>query len=246
MIVVTNIYEWLKSNYWEMLIHKYFMYNISKYGSIIIYLNMHSVIHDEQQELVEIHSNSHLNTWYWSSWKWVDFSLSMFYSLFHFINHPIDFGILLLELDSRASKRITQKSTKSTKAKAQSTETQALVNDVKSSKKKIDTFLQFSFQMDSIVLNLFTSNENLSTLSWIAAHFTYNNFSIFSPLAPTHGLASFGIHFLSLKGCKLVDESMSASIVLCDVQLDDIRPDRQNFITKFVFENIVVIFNMKC
>lgn len=56
-----------------------------------------------------------------------------------------------------------------------------------------------------------------------------------SPIAPTHGLASFGIHFLSLKGCKLVDESMSASIVLCDVQLDDIRPDRQNFITKFVF-----------
>lgn len=27
---------------------------------------------------------------------------------------------------------------------------------------------------------------------------------------------------------------MSASIVLCDVQLDDIRPDRQNFITKYV------------
>lgn len=53
-------------------------------------------------------------------------------------------------------------------------------------------------------------------------------------LAPGQGLASFGIHFLSLKGCKLVDESMSASIVLCDVQLDDIRPDRQKFITKFV------------
>lgn len=44
-----------------MLIHKYFMYNISKYGSIIIYLNMHSVNHDEQQELAEVHSNSHLN-----------------------------------------------------------------------------------------------------------------------------------------------------------------------------------------
>lgn len=52
--------------------------------------------------------------------------------------------------------------------------------------------------------------------------------------APGQGLASFGIHFLSLKGCKLVDESMSASIVLCDVQLDDIRPDRQKFITKSV------------
>lgn len=52
-------------------------------------------------------------------------------------------------------------------------------------------------------------------------------------LAPTQGLASFGIHFLSLKGCKLVDESMSASVILCDVQLDDIRPDRENFITKY-------------
>lgn len=56
-------------------------------------------------------------------------------------------------------------------------------------------------------------------------------------LAPGQGLASFGIHFLSLKGCKLVDESMNASIVLCDVQLDDIRPDRQNFITKLVQTN---------
>lgn len=27
---------------------------------------------------------------------------------------------------------------------------------------------------------------------------------------------------------------MSASVVLCDVQLDDIRPDRQNFITRFM------------
>lgn len=50
--------------------------------------------------------------------------------------------------------------------------------------------------------------------------------------APSHGLASFGIHFLSLKGSKLVDESMSASIILCDVQLDDIRPGRQNMLTK--------------
>lgn len=76
------------------------------------------------------------------------------------------------------------------------------------SKKKIDTFLQFAFQMDSIVLNLYT--------------------------APNEGLAYFGIHFLSLKGCKLVDESMSASVVLCDVQLDDIRPDREKFITRFM------------
>lgn len=50
--------------------------------------------------------------------------------------------------------------------------------------------------------------------------------------AANQGLASFGIHYLSLKGYKLVDESLSASVMLCDVQLDDIRPDRQNHITK--------------
>lgn len=47
------------------------------------------------------------------------------------------------------------------------------------------------------------------------------------------GLATFGIHFLSVKGQKLVDESLSASVVLCDVQLDDTRPDRQNNITRY-------------
>lgn len=73
-------------------------------------------------------------------------------------------------------------------------------------KKDVSKFLQYAFQMDSIILNLYT--------------------------APNEGLASCGIHFLSLKGHKLVDESMSASIVLCDVRLDDIRPGRENLITK--------------
>lgn len=73
---------------------------------------------------------------------------------------------------------------------------------------KVHTFLEFAFQMDSIICNL------------------YNN--------GNQGLASFGIHFLSLKGTKLADESLSASIVLHDVQLDDIRPDREHYITKYV------------
>ncbi|XP_037042887.1 vacuolar protein sorting-associated protein 13-like, partial [Bradysia coprophila] len=72
----------------------------------------------------------------------------------------------------------------------------------------VNIFLKFAFQMDSIILNLFTDQNE--------------------------GLATFGIHFLSLKGTKLVDESLSASIVLCDVQLDDTRPDRQNYITKYM------------
>lgn len=75
-------------------------------------------------------------------------------------------------------------------------------------KKKIDTFLKFSFQMDSIIINLFT--------------------------APNEGLATFGIHYLSLKGHKLVDESISTSVVLCDVQLDDTRPNRENKLTRFM------------
>jgi len=51
------------------------------------------------------------------------------------------------EIDSRSSKRATQKSTKSIKPKATSTESQALASEEKklTTKKKVDTFLQFSF-----------------------------------------------------------------------------------------------------
>lgn len=62
--------------------------------------------------------------------------------------------------------------------------------------------------MDSVVLNLSTE--------------------------PDVGLASFGIYHLSLKGYQLVDKSLFASIVLCDMQLDDCRPNRENMITKFL------------
>lgn len=74
--------------------------------------------------------------------------------------------------------------------------------------KTIDVFLKFAFQMDSIVVNLFSKRDE--------------------------GLASFGIYFLSLKGQKLADDSLSTSIVLCDVQLDDIRPNRENKLTRFM------------
>lgn len=68
--------------------------------------------------------------------------------------------------------------------------------------------MKFSFQIDSIIVNLYT--------------------------APNEGLASFGMYVLSLKGHKLVDESLSTSIVLCDIQLDDIRPNRENKLTRFM------------
>lgn len=80
-----------------------------------------------------------------------------------------------------------------------------------------------SFSTCSLVNFTFASRNELIVLISLFLHFE----------APNEGLASFGIHFLSLKGHKLVDESMSASVVLCDVQLDDIRPGRQNLITKY-------------
>lgn len=56
------------------------------------------------------------------------------------------------------------------------------MTDVKTAaKKKIDTFLQFSFQMDSIVMNLFTSNENRvqTMLNWF--NFSLSDFIVLFP-----------------------------------------------------------------
>lgn len=54
------------------------------------------------------------------------------------------------------------------------------------------------------------------------------------PTAPGEGLACFGLYYLSLNGQNLVDGSMSTSIVLCDVHLDDTRPNREGKITRFM------------
>lgn len=61
------------------------------------------------------------------------------------------------DLEQRASKRINRTKV-STKPKTSGLEAVSLGKDEKKSptNTKIDTFLQFSFQMDSIVLNLFT------------------------------------------------------------------------------------------
>ncbi|XP_055686925.1 intermembrane lipid transfer protein Vps13 isoform X2 [Lutzomyia longipalpis] len=72
----------------------------------------------------------------------------------------------------------------------------------------IATFLKFSFQMDSLIINLQTDGDK--------------------------GLASFGIYVLSVKGNKLADGSLNTSVVLCDIQWDDIRPQRENMITRFM------------
>uniref|UniRef100_A0A1L8DVL7 Putative vacuolar protein n=1 Tax=Nyssomyia neivai TaxID=330878 RepID=A0A1L8DVL7_9DIPT len=76
------------------------------------------------------------------------------------------------------------------------------------SKNLIATFLKFSFQMDSLIINLSTDDNK--------------------------GLAAFGIYVLSVKGNKLADGSLNTSVVLCDIQWDDIRPQRENMITRFM------------
>uniref|UniRef100_A0A182NLZ6 Vacuolar protein sorting-associated protein 13 n=1 Tax=Anopheles dirus TaxID=7168 RepID=A0A182NLZ6_9DIPT len=73
---------------------------------------------------------------------------------------------------------------------------------------KVDTFLKFSFQVDSIHIKLFT--------------------------APGEGLAGFEVFYLSLQGRKLTDGSLNTAIVLCDIRLDDIRPNRENMLTRLM------------
>ncbi|XP_050092629.1 intermembrane lipid transfer protein Vps13 isoform X2 [Anopheles aquasalis] len=73
---------------------------------------------------------------------------------------------------------------------------------------KIETYLKFNFQIDSINVKLFT--------------------------APGQGLAVFEIYYLSLHGRKLTDDSLNTTIVLCDMRLDDIRPNRENMLTRLM------------
>ncbi|XP_055620155.1 intermembrane lipid transfer protein Vps13 isoform X3 [Toxorhynchites rutilus septentrionalis] len=75
-------------------------------------------------------------------------------------------------------------------------------------KQKVDTFLKFSFQIDSINIKLFT--------------------------APGEGLACFEVYYLSLQGKKLTDGSLNTAIILCDIRLDDIRPNRENMLTRLM------------
>lgn len=42
------------------------------------------------------------------------------------------------------------------------------------------------------------------------------------------------MYYFSLNGSKLVDGSLKTDIVLCDVNLDDTRPHRENKITRFM------------
>ncbi|XP_058837903.1 intermembrane lipid transfer protein Vps13 isoform X2 [Topomyia yanbarensis] len=88
------------------------------------------------------------------------------------------------------------------------TQQEASAKEKQASKQKIDTFLKFSFQIDSINIKLYT--------------------------APGVGLAAFEIFYLSLQGKKLTDGSLNTAVILCDIRLDDIRPNRQNMLTRLM------------
>ncbi|XP_037905174.1 vacuolar protein sorting-associated protein 13 isoform X4 [Hermetia illucens] len=74
--------------------------------------------------------------------------------------------------------------------------------------KKMDVQLKFNFQVDGIKANLINASNE--------------------------GLASLGFYVFSLKGQKLADGTLSAAIVLCDIQLVDIRPNSDSIIKKFL------------
>lgn len=52
--------------------------------------------------------------------------------------------------------------------------------------------------------------------------------------APDQGLAGFEVYYLSLQGKKLTDGSLNTAIILCDIRLDDIRPNRENMLTRMM------------
>ncbi|XP_058986884.1 intermembrane lipid transfer protein Vps13 [Musca domestica] len=67
---------------------------------------------------------------------------------------------------------------------------------------------KFNFQLDGVVINLMTDvNE---------------------------GLARFGLYVISLKGTKLMDETLTTNIVLCNMQLEDTRPSNTSEIKKYL------------
>ncbi|XP_034653735.1 vacuolar protein sorting-associated protein 13 [Drosophila subobscura] len=73
---------------------------------------------------------------------------------------------------------------------------------------KIYEVLKFNFQFDGVIINLM-EDEN-------------------------EGLARFGIYFLSVKGTKLVNNTLSTSLVLCNIQLDDMRTKTKSQIRQYL------------
>ncbi|XP_017837309.1 vacuolar protein sorting-associated protein 13 isoform X2 [Drosophila busckii] len=77
-----------------------------------------------------------------------------------------------------------------------------------SSEAKVYETLKFNFQFDGVIINLME--------------------------AENQGLARFGIYFLSVKGTKLSNNTLSTSTVLCNIQLDDTRPNTKSQIRQYL------------
>ncbi|XP_026840774.1 vacuolar protein sorting-associated protein 13 [Drosophila persimilis] len=73
---------------------------------------------------------------------------------------------------------------------------------------KIYEVLKFNFQFDGVIINLMEDEDE--------------------------GLARFGIYFLSVKGTKLVNNTLSTSLVLCNIQLDDTRTKTNSQIRQYL------------
>lgn len=77
---------------------------------------------------------------------------------------------------------------------------------------KVGTFLKFAFTMDSLVISLFTDVDV--------------------------GLATCGIYVLSMKGSLLANGAVNVSLILYDIQLDDIREERKNTLTRYMARKV--------
>ncbi|XP_017018537.1 intermembrane lipid transfer protein Vps13 [Drosophila kikkawai] len=73
---------------------------------------------------------------------------------------------------------------------------------------KIVEAIKFNFQFDGVIINLMESEDE--------------------------GLARFGIYFLSLKGTKLDNGTLSTSVVLCNIQVDDTRKKSKTQIRQYL------------
>ncbi|EDW02215.1 vacuolar protein sorting-associated protein 13 [Drosophila grimshawi] len=73
---------------------------------------------------------------------------------------------------------------------------------------KIYESLKFNVQFDGVIINLMEGEKS--------------------------GLACFGIYFLSVKGTQLNNGTLSVSIVLCNIQLDDTRPSNNSKIRQYL------------
>lgn len=75
-------------------------------------------------------------------------------------------------------------------------------------REKISEQFKFNFQFDGVVINLMADVDQ--------------------------GLARFGMYVLSLRGTKLMDETLTTNIVLCNMQLEDTRPSNGSEIKKYL------------